>query len=672
MIFVKLVIDNFGVFRDRNEFDLRPGDVDRPIVLFGGKNGAGKTTILEAIRLCLYGRTALGNRVRYRDYEEYIEQRIHRSSNIDKQQFARIQLIFEHTHVGTRNIYDAVRYWNLEGTELREEISVYKDGQVLQDIPKDYWDDFLRDLIPPGVADLFFFDGEQIQALANDETEAQALSDAIRGLLNLDLVDRLQSDLNIYLKRQEKKDRTSLENATARAIKQLDSLDQSITLKRQERAQHMTQLDRANKKVEDSRQAFLKEGAGFITHRDALLARQHEIETIIVETEASIRNMAGELLPFSIIPLWNKRLHDRLRLEENVKQDRATFDALHAKADEILSIIGTQDFKQARATNFTDEEWKDLVNEISNHLRPQEIDNEIDIRHRVSDQTRNILFEWIDEAQNQLPIQLNELSSKLEVLEQELSEISVAINRVPDELVANPLLEEFQRSSKQVGMLEEQISEIDLRIHRLKLEFDEVDRERQKLQKQLAEADGIDEKVQRAAKAQVVLEDYLEQITQEKVQQLEDTFVEYFNRLARKKSLVVSAKIDPNTFTVMLYGDNRIHIPKSDLSAGEKQLYAMSLLWALRSVSGRILPIIMDTPMGRLDTDHRNALLENFFPFAANQVIILSTDSEIDVSAYGLIENTVSHAYRLIYDEEAGLTRPINGYFGEVEIETMQ
>lgn len=672
MIFVKLMIENFGVFRDRNEFDLRPGDDHRPIILFGGKNGAGKTTILEAIRLCLYGRTALGNRVRYRDYEEYIQQRVHRHTEVEKKQEARIQLMFEHTHAGNRSIYDAVRYWNLEGAELKEEVSVYKDGQVLKEIPKDYWDDFLRDLIPPGVADLFFFDGEQIQALANDETEAQALADAIRGLLNLDLVDRLQSDLNIYLKRQEKKDRTSLENSMQRVVKRLEAIDQAITQKREERAYHMTQLDRANKRVENSRQSLLREGGGFITQRDELVDRQKEIELLIEDTESSIRNLAGELLPFSIVPIWSQRLQERLNLEGSVKQNRTVFDALKTKAQEILDVLGTEEFKKQHASKFTKDEWLELVSEIATHLHPREIDNELEVRHKISDQTRNILFSWIRESQSEIPYQLEELSLKLESLEQELGEVSTALNRVPDELVANPLLEEFQKSSQRVGTLEEQISEFDLQIHKLKLDFDEFDRERQKIQKQLAEADGIEIKVQRAAKAQVVLEDYLDQITQEKILELEDTFVDYFNRLARKKALVRSAVIDSKTFAVKLYGENKVAIPKTDLSAGEKQLYAMSLLWALRSVSGRILPIIMDTPMGRLDTDHRMALLDNFFPFAANQVIILSTDSEIDETAYNQIDNSVSHAYRLIYDENEGLTRAIEGYFGETEIEGVQ
>src|SRR5690349_10957671 len=178
MIFTRLTITNLGVYRGRHEFELRPqqraGEL-RPIVLFGGKNGAGKTTLLDAIRLCLYGRSALGARVRRNDYDTYIRQRFHRDVQGLPAQTASVGLLFEHVHAGVRSTYDAVRSWRLDNGTVRESTSIYKDGNPFQEIAPEYWNDFLRDLIPPGLADLFFFDGEQIQALADEERESETL-----------------------------------------------------------------------------------------------------------------------------------------------------------------------------------------------------------------------------------------------------------------------------------------------------------------------------------------------------------------------------------------------------------------------------------------------------------------------------------------------------------------
>ena len=129
--------------------------------------------------------------------------------------------------------------------------------------------------------------------------------------------------------------------------------------------------------------------------------------------------------------------------------------------------------------------------------------------------------------------------------------------------------------------------------------------------------------------------------------------------------LVKEVKIDRRDFHVTLYGQNRQELPKTILSAGEKQMYATALLWALRSVSGRALPIVIDTPMGRLDSDHRRTLIERFFPLAAHQVIILSTDTEIDESTYTQLLPNISHTFILNYNEDQGSTVVTNGYFAE-------
>src|SRR5688572_10344028 len=166
MIITRLTVENFGVFRGQVEIVLSPRyllDETRPVILFGGKNGAGKTTILEAVRLCLYGRIALGSRVRKIDYHTYLQERIHRTADNTLLHQASVQLGFEFVHAGVRSSYAAQRTWSVEGRNVQERIYIYKDGQSFKDVDDTHWDEFLRDLIPPGIANLFFFDGEQIQ-----------------------------------------------------------------------------------------------------------------------------------------------------------------------------------------------------------------------------------------------------------------------------------------------------------------------------------------------------------------------------------------------------------------------------------------------------------------------------------------------------------------------------
>jgi DNA sulfur modification protein DndD len=88
-------------------------------------------------------------------------------------------------------------------------------------------------------------------------------------------------------------------------------------------------------------------------------------------------------------------------------------------------------------------------------------------------------------------------------------------------------------------------------------------------------------------------------------------------------------QIDTETFKLSLYDHDGETLPKHRLSAGEKQILAISLLWGLANASGRQLPVAIDTPLGRLDSEHRNHLVERYFPQASHQVMLLSTDTEI-------------------------------------------
>src|SRR6185503_782893 len=104
-------------------------------------------------------------------------------------------------------------------------------------------------------------------------------------------------------------------------------------------------------------------------------------------------------------------------------------------------------------------------------------------------------------------------------------------------------------------------------------------------------------------------------------------------------------------------------LPKAQLSAGEKQIYAIAMLWALAKVSGRPLPIIVDTPLARLDSDHRRLLVQEYFPAASHQVIILSTDTEVDQTYFAGLRRSISHAYHLNFDPIENVTGIQDGYF---------
>ena len=166
-----------------------------------------------------------------------------------------------------------------------------------------------------------------------------------------------------------------------------------------------------------------------------------------------------------------------------------------------------------------------------------------------------------------------------------------------------------------------------------------------------------------AGRAQQALLKYEAVLQQAKITELEQKIVECFGRLSRKGNYIRKVAIDPQTFETTLFNLKGDALPKEQLSAGEKQIYAIAVLWALRLVSRLTLPIIVDTPLGRLDSEHRQHLVQRYFPQASHQVILLSTDTEVDHALFDDLEPAIARTYQLLYQPIEASARIVDGYF---------
>jgi len=158
---------------------------------------------------------------------------------------------------------------------------------------------------------------------------------------------------------------------------------------------------------------------------------------------------------------------------------------------------------------------------------------------------------------------------------------------------------------------------------------------------------------------------FKEKLTLRKLNKLESEVTNCFRYLLHKSNFVAKVTIDTDNFALNIYDHQGLMIPKNRLSAGEKQLLAISLLWGLARVSGKNLPIAIDTPLGRLDSSHRQNLIERYFPTASHQVILLSTDTEIGESEVEFLrqKQAIAREYILNYDSKTNQTTVNSGYF---------
>ena len=262
-----------------------------------------------------------------------------------------------------------------------------------------------------------------------------------------------------------------------------------------------------------------------------------------------------------------------------------------------------------------------------------------------------------------LPNKIESFSKEFNTLTEDLQKTETALANAPADEDIKPIIQKLNLQYEEIGGIKKEIRHFDDQIQGLKGEISTAKIEGQKHVEKLHNSEDISTNVVLTKKVEKALDEYSEKLKGKKIQLLENYILDSLNILFHKKDFVGKVSIDKNTFEITLYDTDQNTIEKNELSEGEKQLFATSILWALAKTSGRSLPFIIDTPLARLDVEHRDKLVEEFFPSASHQTIILSTDSEITKPYYEKLEPFISHSYSMEYDEHERCSKIHNKYF---------
>lgn len=174
--------------------------------------------------------------------------------------------------------------------------------------------------------------------------------------------------------------------------------------------------------------------------------------------------------------------------------------------------------------------------------------------------------------------------------------------------------------------------------------------------------DSSDRTIKYSNMALGIIEKYQVELQKRKTGVLAETVTECYKKLANKKNLIDKVEMDSDSLNMKYVSEDGNEIQKDSLSAGEQQLMVIATLWALAICSKKKLPVIIDTPLSRLDSMHRTSLIQTYFPNAGEQTIILSTDTEIDSRYYELMKDNVGDEFTLRYDELTKSTSIEIGY----------
>ncbi|EIZ0689025.1 DNA sulfur modification protein DndD [Vibrio parahaemolyticus] len=660
MLITKLTLNNFRVFRGVHEIDLRPAPArlskngpiegtERPIILFGGLNGAGKTSILTAVRLALFGRQSFSQVLSNGEYVDALSELIHKGvGHGGVQDNASIELEFKYSQNGEENTYKVIRGWK---RGKKDNLCLEKDGVQIPELNYDQCQGFLNELIPTGIADLFFFDGEKIAELAEDES-GTVLKTAVRRLLGLDVIAKLKSDLNIFLKKQGS-------SALSQSLKkEMDSLDEK-RISHERNAEKLrgeadivdAQIELVSRDILSLENKLSQNGGAWAKTRED---EQQKVDSLLkekVELEKQIRMEMETSLPFALAPNAMQRLQTQIKQEQQIKKKQNFGNELDSFLETLRSKYPSFDTEMAQSA---------IADSFKAHVGKFD---SAELLLDISDRQANTIDYQLSNLARESFSRFDEARVRLQKVEEEIDNASNNIARAPEQEQVQELFADVRALDKKKEKL---IIEYHALLEEAKRELRqalETARQIQKLHDKNKDQSNKDQSISNAQNSILLLEKFGEQLTKARVKQLESEFVQSYKKLARKEDLQLSASINPASFDVELVDEHGIKINRKAMSAGEKQIYAISILEALGRTSGRKLPIIIDTPLGRLDSHHRDKLVENYFPTASHQVVILSTDTEIDRNYTSLIQDDIARTYEICFDGTTKSSTLKEGYF---------
>ncbi|ELY2511227.1 DNA sulfur modification protein DndD [Cronobacter sakazakii] len=666
MLIKQLVLHNFRVFNGTHTIDLaprkRPHEVNhRPIVLFGGLNGAGKTSILSAIRLALYGRLAFGLATQQQDYIEQLSSLIHNGAHyIEQPEEAAVELTFTYNKGGHEAEFTVKRAWK---KGKKDRLSLQQDGQPLTELDYDQCQGFLNELIPHGIADLFFFDGEKIAELAEDES-GNILRTAVRRLLGLDLISKLRNDLMIFVKRQQS---NQLAGSQQQQIAELEKQSKELACQAEEL---LEEADFARTRIEFLSKDIIRY-EGLLNAQGGAFAQtkaqeKQKVDTLLKDKERlekALRQECDGSLPYALAPNILTQLLERIANETLIKQTQSFEKELGKFLAKLKSDIA---LRSSTTIKIATEAITDNLEEYM-ATKPKG-----ELLFDISEREAGMLQQSIEKDSKKAWQRFDLYRTQLAETEQQLEQAAANIARAPEDDQLMDLFEKLRDLDKQREKQRQKYLSLLEDAKQIKQQQLDCVRQIQKMHDIARSQHGFSSAFKNAQETINLLDRYSDVLTQARVKTLAANFEIAYRKLARKEDLQLSAHINPETFDVELINEQGSVINRKLLSAGEKQIYAIAILEALAKTSGRDLPVIIDTPLGRLDSKHRDKLINHYFPEASHQVVLLSTDTEVDERYFvDQLRDDISHAYEIVFNAHTKSSVLKPGYFWELTKEAV-
>lgn len=654
MIIKNVQLHNYGPFKGSHSIDLALPSIKR-VTLIGGLNGSGKTSIFEGIQLCLFGAQSNLHKENRRahSYSKFLEAKVNRDTPNNTRCAINLTLnLSDDTDIAEDIILE--RSWTKTTKGTKESFEVTRNGMV-DVVLSENWIEFISTIISPALSKLFLFDGEKILKYAEPAETSKLLIQGIETLIGADLITNLEEDLALLKKNIIKDTSPDLQSELSETEDEINDVKKQLKKDESKLIKLKEKNDITQKEYEDLETKFRAKGIKSFEKIEKLEAEVIDLKTQITLLEKEQVNIASGVMPLKLVK--NNILAIRKSAEDSLNQSELNLkiDAWAKRDKFVMKSLG--DLPKAKA-----DKLKKLLDESLNKEKEQIKNTGVTyVESKVFE--LDALDELIDEDYKQYKSnkkELNKLRLNLESLEK-------AILRAPDDNNAKSMLLNRDDLIKKISVAEAEISQLadsikssEIRLlsleGRYKKQFDEKIDALQSSSIQKSQ-------LQKIKVAEKNLASFKKRIVDGSIDSFEAQIATKFQFLNRKDSLIDSIQIDKETYMIEAVNKEKKVIGLEDLSAGERQLLAISILWSLSEVSKINVPVVIDTPLGRLDSKHREQLITKYFPQAGSQTIILSTDEEIIGKYYKSLKPYIGNEYLCDENKKTKTGRIVEGYF---------
>lgn len=657
MYFTKIELHNFGIYKGHHEMCLSDQIGNRNVTLIGGLNGRGKTTFLDAILLALYGKQALKYvQENARSYERLLIEHINKHATDD------LTYVAVSLGLDDGTALRVCRKWKLKGKKVDEAIVVEKNGTIDKYLGES-WSYYIEEILPFGIARFFFFDNEKIAQLADDASFEQ-IKTSIKSAIGVSTIEKAITHIDEVIRRKKDAlqafEKSEVNQGYQEVEAQLKEVNSKIETARREADVLKANCESIAIAIETKEKKFWASGGDLTLSREAIRQEKEKIKAYVQEVRDEIMLRVSD----PATPLFMCRKLVTQAYDAEIDEQKKAALKL---SDPIVESIQKNILDRFNQGNFDDRTLRIITDIVKQEIEKFTSTGEGAEHINMSHTTMLLFDKLIVTIFHSLDQKIETLISHVDAQENELMSLDAHLGESDEKTMAMKLYETLKEYERKKALADDQYQKQQSLIESLERQKEALHSKRLQLIKTIAEKENTNDDNSRIIKYSVmsieVLNEFKVRLQREKIDKLSATATECFQTLVEKDSLVSKIHIDTDSLDVTILDPDGHELLKNQLSAGEQQMFAISIVWALARTSGYKAPVVIDTPMARLDSSHRANFVTSYLPSASSQVMVLSTDEEIYGRYLDMIRENVVNYFTLHYRESEQCTSIINGYF---------